>query len=189
MAIVRETGGRSGLGVRGWSAVAGVLAGTALLAPATPAEAFKSTYRAQPGYPASTLAMKVRGKPRQRGLVRLNVTGSNRPFPIGFDPDFPGRQPLNYTLDVYIQERSAYSNCAPSKTEQNDRIINLPDKVKQVGSLIDIGQQGAFRRTIVFRAGSARKIMFCAYTRYSAVDDIVMGSLKHNLAKKKRRRR
>lgn len=169
-----------------------VLAGflvSALFASAPSAYAYKSSYRAQPGYPGSTLAMKVKGKPRVGAIVTLEVTGTNDLFPEPFDPDFPDRQPLNYTLDVYVQDRSVYSNCAPDLDAQNDRIITLPDKVSNIAGILDEGPAGPFKKTIKYRAGSSRKIMFCAYTRYSATDDIVMASLKHDLAKKKRARR
>lgn len=149
------------------------------------AQAYKSTYRAQPGHPASSLAMSVKGKPRAGKLVTLTVTGSNQPFPEPFDPDFPDRHPLDYTLDVFVQDRSVFPTCAPSETEQIDKLINVPGKVKQIASVLNAGMSGPFKKVISYRSGSPRRIMFCAYIRYSAVDDIVMSSLKHNLAKKR----
>ena len=169
------------------SALAGTCAGAAILASGSPAHAYKSTSRTQPGFATSKLAMTVKGKPRVRALVTLKVTGFNELFPMPPDPDFPDRMPLDYSLDVYVQDRAVYSTCAPYNNEQNDRIINLPTKVKNIGFL-NVGPSGPFRKSVKFRAGSARKIMFCSYIRYSAADDIIMSSLKHNLAKKRRPR-
>lgn len=163
------------------------LAGAALTAAlfAAPAHAYKSTSRAQPGYESSKLAMIVKGKPRQNAIVTLEVTGFNELFPVPADPDFPDRTPLDFTLDVYVQPRSIYSTCAADIDAQNDRVINFPTKVKQIAGMLNEGPSGTFRHTIRYRAASARKIMFCAYTRYSATDDIIMASLKHDLRKKR----
>ena len=162
--------------------------GVTLLASASTAQAYTSTSVAQPGYESSTLAMTVKGKPRAGRVVTLRVSGSNALFPVPPDPDFPDREPLDYTLDVYVQDRSVYSSCAETVDGQTDRIINLPDKVKQIGFILNEGPSGPFQHTIAFRSGSSRKLMFCAYTRYSATDDIIRSSLKHNLRKKRRPR-
>ena len=156
---------------------------TALLA--APADAYKSTSRAQPGYETSKLAMTVKGTPRQGAIVTLEVTGFNALFPVPVDPDFPDRTPLDFTLDVYVQPRSIYSTCGADIDAQNDRVINFPTKVKQIAGNLNEGPSGTFRHTIKYRSGSARKIMFCAYTRYSSTDDIIMSSLKHDLRKKR----
>ncbi len=156
------------------------------LAAAPAARAYKSTSVAQPGYESSTLAMKVKGKPRAGRIVTLRVTGSNALFPVPLDPDFPDREPLDYTLDVYVQDRSVYPSCGATVDEQTDRVVNLPDKVDQIGFILDEGPSGPFGHTIRYRAGSKRKLMFCAYTRYSATDDIIRSSLKHNLRRKRR---
>ena len=166
-------------------ALAGTVLASALLAPS--AQAYKSTSRAQPGYETSKLAMTVKGKPRQNAIVTLEVTGFNELFPVPVDPDFPDRTPLDFTLDVYVQPRSIYSTCAADIDAQNDRVINFPTKVKNIAGNVNEGPSGTFRHTIKYRAGSARKIMFCAYTRYSATDDIIMSSLKHDLLKKRAR--
>ena len=171
---------KSALGTVAFAAVLAIPLG---LAPS--AQAYKSTYRTQPGHSASSLAMAVKGKPRAGKLVTLRVSGSNQPFPEPFDPDFPDRQPLDYTLDVFVQDRTVFPTCAPSETEQIDKLINVPGKVKQIGSVLNAGMSGPFKQSITYRSGSPRKIMFCAYIRYSAADDIVMSSLKHNLAKKR----
>jgi len=164
------------------SAFAGAALAAALLAP--PAHAYTSTSKAQPGYETSKLAMVVKGKPRQNAIVTLEVTGFNQLFPVPLDPDFPDRTPLDFTLDVYVQPRSIYSTCAADIDAQNDRVINFPTKVKNIAGNVNEGPSGAFRHTIKYRAGSARKIMFCAYTRYSATDDIIRSSLKHDLRKR-----
>ena len=54
----------------------------AALVSAAPAQAYKSTSIAQPGYESSSLAMKVKGKPRAGRLVTLQVNGSNLLFPV-----------------------------------------------------------------------------------------------------------
>lgn len=169
--------------------LATVVLGGTLLVPASMAQAYRSKSVAQPGYESSTLAMTVKGEPRVGRIVTLRVTGSNELFPVPPDPDFPDREPLDYTLDVYVQDRSAYSRCAETVDGQTDRIINLPDKVKQIGFILNEGPSGSFKQTIRFRSGSSRKLMFCAYTRYSATDDIIRSSLKHDLRKNKRRPR
>jgi hypothetical protein len=164
------------------AALAGTVLATALAA--TPAQAYKSSSTPQPGYETSKLAMTVKGKPRQGAIVTLEVTGFNQLFPVPIDPDFPDRTPLDFTLDVYVQPRSLYSTCGTDIDAQNDRVINFPTKVKAIAGNLNEGPSGSFRHTIKYRAGSARKIMFCAYTRYSATDDIIRSSLKHDLRKK-----
>ena len=168
------------------SILGGLAVASLVLGLSSPAQAYKSTYRAQPGYPASSLVMSVKGKPRAGKLVTLRVTGSNAAFPEPFDPDFPDRRPLDHTLDVFVQDRSVFPTCAPFETEQIDKLINVPNRVKQIGSALNVGMSGPFQRTISYRSWSSRKVMFCAYVRYSATDDIVMSSLKHDLGKKPR---
>lgn len=168
-------------------AVPSILLGTAvgLVMLAPPALAYNSTSRAQPGYTSSTLTMKVKNKPRAGGLVVLDVAGSNLLFPDPPDPDFPDRTPLDYTLDVFVHDRALGPNCEPNYQEQNNRIINFPTRVRNIGAF-SIGPSGPFRKTVRFRAGSARKITLCAYVRYSATDDIILSSLKHDLLKRKK---
>lgn len=165
------------------TALAAIVA-VALLGSTAPAHAYTSTFQAQPGHPASTLAMSVTGKPRVGRLVTLTVSGFNAPFPEPFDPDFPDRQPLDYTLDVFVQDRSVFSTCESAETDQIDRIINLPSRIKHITFNAGVGNGGAFRKTVIYRSWSARRIMFCAFIRYSATDDIVMASLKHDMARK-----
>jgi hypothetical protein len=153
-----------------------------------PAAAYTSASVAQPGYESSTLAMTVKGRPRAGRLVTLRVSGSNALFPVAPDPDFPDREPLDYTLDVYVQDRSVFPSCGETVDDQTDRVINLPDKVQQIGFILEVGPAGPFKRTITFRSGSARKLTFCAYIRYSATDDIIRSSLKHDMRGKRRPR-
>ena len=173
----------------GKSALGGLAVAGLVLGLSSSAHAYKSTYRAQPGHPASSLAMSVKGKPGAGKLVTVQVSGSNAPFPEPYDPDFPNRQPLDYTLDVFVQDRSVFPACAALETDQIDKLINVPNRVKQIGSVLNVGMSGPFRKSITYRSWSSRKLMFCAYVRYSATDDIVMSSLKHDLKKKPRAKR
>lgn len=44
-----------------------------------------------------------------------------------------------------MQDRSAFSSCEETVDEQTDRIINLPDKVDQIGFILNEGPAGPFR--------------------------------------------
>lgn len=158
------------------------LAGVLVTAAPASAKKYKSTFVASPSYPQSTLAMSVSGKPRARGIATLRVRGSNASRDDGDGLAF------DYTLDVYVMDRSVYRSCARSQREANNRQANLPAKVEHIGIGLSVPASGPFKETIKFRTESFRKLLFCAYTTY-VVDTAAMGQLKHDLLKAKRRRR
>lgn len=158
------------------------LAGLLLTAAPAPAKKYKSTFVAAPAYPQSTLAMSVSGNPRARSIATLRVSGSNASRDDGDGLAF------DYTLDVYVMDRSVFRSCARSQREANNRQANLPGKVEHIGLGLGVPASGPFSETIRFQTESFRKLLFCAYTTY-VVDDAAMGQLKHDLLKAKRRRR
>lgn len=103
--------------------------------------------------------MTVKGKPRVGGFVTLEVTGSNELFPVPVDPDFPDRTPLDYALDVDVQNRALHSTCAANVDDQNDRIINLPAHVKHIAWGLNARPSGPFRHVVKFpcRHGARRR--------------------------------
>jgi hypothetical protein len=151
------------------------------LAGSSSAKKYKSTYKASPAYPESTLAMSVRGKPRAGGIATLRVTGSN-----ASREDANGLA-FNYTLDVYVMDRTVFRSCAPSLSENATRISNLPAKVEWIGLSLDLPASGPFQQTIRYRTERFRRLLFCAYTTY-VVDTAAVGTLKHDLRKARRRR-
>lgn len=162
------------------------IAAAALLVSGSTAYGYESTSVTQPEYPESRSAMKVVGKPRAGGIVTLRVTGSNALPPNPGDWEYSTTTP--YKLSVYVHDRSVFSSCPTDAIEENNLIIGLPDKVKWIEGAVEVGDQGPFTHTIKYRSGSARKIMFCAYTTYGS-DDAAMSALKHDLKKKKRKAR
>jgi hypothetical protein len=64
------------------AAVIGGLVSFILLAGA--AQGKSSVFLPAPSYPDSRLAIKVAGKPRAGGIVKVVVSGSNAPFEAGF---------------------------------------------------------------------------------------------------------
>jgi hypothetical protein len=160
------------------------IAGAVLLVSGPAAHAYHSTFQAQPDYPESSLAIKVLGKPRAGGIVTLQVTGSNKQ-PV---TDWEYSTTTPYKLDVYVHDRSVFSTCPTNQIEENNRIVGLPDKVKWIAGAVEVGDEGPFTKTFKYRSGSARKLMFCAYTSYGS-DDAAMSALKHDLPKKKRKPR
>jgi hypothetical protein len=170
-----------GIALRAVALIVAVLA-VPLVAAAVPAEAkkYKSTFVAAPSYPESTLAMSVRGNPRARGIATLRVTGSNASRDDGDGLAF------DYTLDVYVMDRSVYRSCAPSLREANNRQANLPGKVEHIGLNMSLPASGPFTETIKYRTERFRKLVYCAYTTYVS-DDAAMGQLKHDLRKRRKR--
>jgi hypothetical protein len=163
------------------AAPAVLLLALALAGPAG-AKKYRSTSVAAPSYPESRLAMSVVGNPRAGGIARLRVSGTNASRDDGDGLAF------DYTVDVYVLDRSIYRSCAPSLREANNRQANLPGKVEHIGLGLNAPSSGAFSHTITYRTERFRRLLFCAYTTY-VVDDAAVGSLKHDLLKKKKRRR
>jgi hypothetical protein len=149
---------------------------------AAPAKAYTSSSKASPAYPESTIAMKVKGKPRAKGIATLVVSGANASRDDGDGLAF------DYTLDVYVQDRSVFKGCAATQTEQNRRLATLPGKVEHIGLGESVPASGPFKTTIKYRTEGFRKLVFCAYTTY-VVDTAAVGTLKHDLLKRKKKKR
>jgi hypothetical protein len=159
-----------------------MIAVLAAAAPAPAAPKYRSTSKASPEYPGSSIAMKVKGKPRAGGVATLSVSGSNASRDDGDGLAF------DYTLDVYVHDRSAWSTCAPTLREANSRVSQLPGKVEWIGLNLPVPASGPFSTTVKYETESFRRLMFCAYTTY-VVDTAAVGALKHDLAAKRRSRR
>jgi hypothetical protein len=165
------------------AAALGSVAISIALLVAVPAEAkrYRSTTVAAPAYPESRIAMAVKGTPRAGGIATLKVSGSNASRDDGDGLAF------DYTLDVFVHDRSVSGTCPRSFREARNRIANLPEKVDHIGIDLNAGSSGPFEQTIQYRTERFRRIMFCAYTTY-VTDDAAMGALKHDLARPRRRR-
>ena len=161
--------------------IAALVALSLAAAPPAQAKRYKSTSAAAPSYPHSRLAMSVRGAPRAGGIATLRVTGSNASRDDGDGLAF------DYTLDVYVMDRSVYPSCARTQRDANNRLANLPAKVEHIGLNLSVPASGAFAETIKYQTERFRKLVFCAYTTY-VVDHAAMGQLKHDLLKPRRRR-
>jgi hypothetical protein len=161
---------------------AAVLAAASIAAPASAAAPYRSTSKASPAYPGSSLALKVQGKPRAGGIATVRVSGANASRDSGDGLAF------DYTLDVYVHDRSVWSTCAPSLREANSRVAQIPGKIEWIGLNLSVPASGPFTTTVKYQTESFRKLMFCAYTTY-VVDTAAVGALKHDLLAKKRSRR
>ena len=148
------------------SVIAAAIIGVVVLLMFTAAaESRGSVYYPAPGYPNSTLAIKVAGKPRAGKIAKIVVSGSNAPFEIGGQGS---GEYLAYQLDVFAQNRKVLPNCPRSFAAELQNQINLG--VARIGQGLNEGFYGQFSIPIRFQTSRrVRKIVVCAYSRL--VDD------------------
>jgi hypothetical protein len=153
----------------------------ALLAPA-PATAVPkkgwgskpSDYLAAPNFPDSTLKIKVQGKPKPGDRVKVKLSGYNAGGPIS-----PGSE-VTYSFDVslYVTVPSVLRSCPASFDEMRTIFINNSDVSGSIVSDLYVGEGGTFSKTIPYRSGRAKKVLFCAYTRW-IIDDVAVSGYRY----------
>jgi len=142
------------------------------------AQGRESVYAPAPSYPNSSLAIKVVGKPRPGGIVRVVVSGSNAPFEIGY----PGSGDyLAYQLDAFAQNGNVLATCPRSFTEELQNSINLG--VARIAQGFNEGYYGPFATPIQFQTSRRiRNVVVCAYSRMIE-DDAAVSALGIKLAR------
>jgi hypothetical protein len=145
--------------------IAAAAAGVSVLLLAGVAKAKGSVYLPAPSYPNSTLAIDVAGKPHAGKIVKLNVSGSNAPFEIGY----PGSGDyLSYQLDAFAQNGKVLPNCPRTFGEELQNEVNLG--IARIAQGLNEGFYGPFNVPLAFRTNSRiRRVVVCAYSRL--VDD------------------
>jgi hypothetical protein len=145
------------------------------------AHAKGSTYLPAPAYPNSRLAIDVAGKPRAGKVVKVNVSGSNAPFEIGY----PGSGDyLAYQLDAFAQNGKVVPNCPRSFAEELQNEINLG--VARIAQGFPEGYYGPFSTPIRFQTSTrVRNVVVCAYSRMID-DDAAVSALGFKLRRRGR---
>jgi hypothetical protein len=136
---------------------------------------YASEFKAAPNFPESTMKLKVKGNPRVPSGVSINVRGYIRVE----DPD-------GYFLHIYAAPRQILSSCPISYDNTRQIFINNADVMADLGSWNLSG--GSWSLPVLYRAGTAKKVIYCAYVEW-IVDDVVVGGLKHDFAKAPRKRK
>lgn len=165
-------------------AAASAAAAVTLLAAALPGSALaaaRSESRAAPAYPNTRLAIRVKGRPRAGQITTVVVTGSNERMEIS---EGSGSF-LDYKLELFVQDRRVLRRCPISYNGQLNNVINLSDRISQIGRNIDLGTGGAFRAPIKYQSGTTRPVLFCAYTRV-ITDDAAVAGLRYTFAAPRR---
>jgi hypothetical protein len=146
------------------AAAIGGLVSLALLAGT--AHAKGSVYLPAPSYPNSSLAIKVLGKPRAGGIVKVVVSGNNAPFLYSGatgEGDY-----IDYQLDAFAQNGKVLPNCPRSFMAELQNEVNLG--ISRVAQGLTEGPYGPFDHLIAFRTSPRiRKVVVCAYSRM--IDD------------------
>jgi hypothetical protein len=143
------------------------------------AEGKGSVYLPAPAYPDSSLAIDVAGKPRAGKVVKVDVSGSNAPFEIGY----PGSGDyLAYQLDVFAQNGKVLPDCPRSFTEELQNEINLG--IARIAQGFTEGYYGPFSMPIRFQSSRrVRNIVVCAYSRL-VDDDAAVSALGFKLRRR-----
>lgn len=135
-----------------------------------------STFLPAPGYPNSTLAIKLAGKPRAGNVIKLVITGSNAPFEIG---GAGSGSYLSYQLDAFAQNAKVIPKCPRSFAAELQNEVNLG--ITRIAQGLNEGFYGPFRIPIRLRTSrSVRHIVICAYSRL-VDDDAVVSALDFKL--------
>lgn len=114
---------------------------------------------------------------RASSIATVSVSGSNAPFD----------SPLGYSVDVFVQLRSDLPTCPRAFGDELNNVINLgSSSIQQIARSYDVGEQGLFRFRFTHRAGSSRRVVYCAYTRL-ITDDAAYAQLRHTSAKPRQR--
>lgn len=153
-------------------AAAAALALASLTLFAGAAKAKKSVFLPAPGYPHSTLAIDLAGKPKAGKVVKVVVSGSNAPFEIGF----PGSgEYLAYQLDAFAQNGKVLKNCPRSFAAELQNQIGLG--VARIAQGLSEGTYGGFRHALRFQSSrQIRHVVVCAYSRM-VTDDAAVSAL------------
>jgi hypothetical protein len=135
-----------------------------------------SVYQPAPSFPNSTLAIKVVGKPQAGKIVRLQISGSNAPFEIGY----PGSgEYLSYSLDAFAQNGKVLPECPRAFGEELQNQANLG--INRIAQGLNEGFYGSFNIPIRFQTSRRiRNIVVCAYSRL-VTDDAVVSAIGFKL--------
>ena len=156
------------IAVVGWAAPDGALA--------------QSESAVAPSYPNSALKVTVPKAARAGAFVTVTASGSNALF--GTDPVAAP----SYTLDLFVHDRRIVPTCPRNYSAELDNVIQFSGEngIFQIIRARNAGQQGAFTVKQRYRAGSARRVLYCDYTRLITDDVAVAGYKKTLLARKTR---
>lgn len=150
---------------------------------APPLAASASTGGPYPAYPNSRLSISIPRTARASTPVTVTATGTNSYV----SPDSPTTS-LNYTLEVFVQLRSTLPSCAATYREALNDQINFPKAMAHIASSVRLPKNGRFTYRFRYQAGSARSVVYCAYTQAFS-DDAAHAQLRATLAKPPARRR
>ena len=136
-----------------------------LMVLAGPAHASQSVSESAPSYPNSTLGIKVIGKPRAGGILRVAVSGSNAPFEVGY----PGSGDyIAYQLDAFAQNGRVLPQCPRSFMAELQNEVNLG--ISRIAQGLPEGYYGPFSHLLTFRTSPRiHRVVACAYSRL--IDD------------------
>jgi hypothetical protein len=153
-----------------------------VLGAAPPAGAQGSASVVAPSFPASRLSISVPRTARAGGIVTVTFRGTNALF----NPGQPLASPA-YTVDAFVADRRAVPQCPRTYSAMLDSVIALDSgSIFQFVRARTVGKEGAFRFSQRYRAGTARRVVFCAYTRL-VTDDVAVSALRRTLRAARRR--
>jgi hypothetical protein len=142
-------------------------------AEAAPARKYKSEFVAAPAYPGSTMKLKVKRNPKAGDRVTLQVSGFN-----DADDD-------SFYLDVYVAPRNVVKTCPGNGDNMASLFIENSDVIGDIGTY-SVGK--SYKQNILYKSGSAKRVIYCAYSEY-IVDDMAVGGLKHDFPTPRKKRR
>jgi hypothetical protein len=152
-----------------------VLLLTAVPADAAPAPADQrrgtSDTVTAPGYESSRLTVTVKGKPRATKRVKLVVKGTNKQQESG-----------SYTLSAYVVDRRVLKKC-PWFGDMRDFYISNPDAAYPIAHEQNLNLGGRFKKTVYYKSGGARKVLYCTYVRW-IIDDVSVNGTRHLLRRR-----
>jgi hypothetical protein len=124
-------------------------------------------------YPASQLSVSVSRNARANSVVTVTFSGTNAVFTQG--------APVTYTLDAFVQARSALPSCPASYGEELNNYANLAGRsIIRIATNLNEGVSGPFRFNVKYRSGTTRRIVICAYSRL-ITDDAAHAQLRKTL--------
>jgi hypothetical protein len=133
-----------------------------------------SDYLAAPNFPDSTLKIKVQGKPKAGSRVKVKVSGYNAGGPIS-----PGSDTTySFGVSLYVTVPSVLRSCPASYDEMRSVFINNSDVSGSLVTDLYVGEGGRFSKTIPYRSGTAKKVLYCAYTRW-IIDDVAAAGYRY----------
>src|SRR3954452_21665936 len=148
--------------------VAALVLISALASPS--AIAAESTGGPSPQYPGSRLSISISKAARASSVVTVTFKGTNAQFTEG--------APISYALTAFVQARSALPKCPASYDEELNNFANLGGRsIIRIATNLNEGVQGPFSYKAKSRAGPARRIVVCAYSRL-ITDDAAYAQLR-----------